>query len=103
MRRFVSAASSRGRLKGVFVACYDCHIDAFASQFAGNGFADASAAAGHDGMLAVQSEVHGALSPVGGVTAILLVRGHCSLGGGVAQGSGDVRQPMQGDCGPSNR
>ena len=46
------------------VAGHDRHIDPFTSQFPRNGFANAPAAAGHDRMLVVQSEVHGILSRV---------------------------------------
>src|SRR5262249_7741386 len=42
---------------------HDRHIDPFARQFPRNGFADAPAAASYDRMLALQSEVHGNLSP----------------------------------------
>src|SRR5262249_29788533 len=54
---------ARGRLQIRLGPRHDRHIDPFAGQFPRNGFADAAAAAGHDRMLALQSEVHGTLSP----------------------------------------
>jgi hypothetical protein len=45
------------------VSGHERDVDAFASQFTTNRFADADAAARHDRMLALQSEVHGILSP----------------------------------------
>ena len=64
MRRFVSAAQfPRRRLQIRLVPRHDRHIDPFAGQFPRDGFADAPTAAGHDRMLALQSEVHGILSP----------------------------------------
>jgi len=73
MRRFVSAASSRAAASRVPCCGRRCDVDAFAGQFPGDGFADASAAAGHDRVLALQAEVHGGFSR-GGVGAVLLVR-----------------------------
>ena len=65
MRRFVSARQlPRRRLQIRLVPRHDRHIDPFASQFPRDGFADAPTAAGHDRMLAVQSEVHGSSSPL---------------------------------------
>jgi hypothetical protein len=54
---------SRRRLQIPLVPRHDRHIDPFASQFPRYGFANAPTAASHDRMLALQSEVHGTLSP----------------------------------------
>ena len=63
MRRFVGGSQlPRRRLQIPLVPRHDRHIDPFASQFPRNGFADAPAAAGHNRMFALQSEVHGTLS-----------------------------------------
>src|SRR5277367_703872 len=60
--RFCSQLPRR-RFKSLPVARHDRHIDAFARQFPRDGLADAPTAAGYDRMLALQSEVHGFLSP----------------------------------------
>jgi hypothetical protein len=53
----------RRRLQVSLVPRHDRHIDPFASQFSRNGFANAPTTAGHDRMLALQSEVHDTFSP----------------------------------------
>ena len=69
----------RRRLESLLVARHDRHIDAFARQFPRDGFADAPAAAGHDRMLALQSEVHGILSPWRCDRDFIASAAHCSL------------------------
>ena len=51
----------RRRLQIRLVPRNDRHIDPFARQFPRDGFADAPTTAGHDRMLALQSEIHGIL------------------------------------------
>src|ERR1043166_3494363 len=55
---------TRRCLQALLVARDDRHIHALARQFPRNGLADAPAAAGDDGMFALQSEIHGKLPPV---------------------------------------
>src|SRR5215472_16326303 len=55
----------RRRLQIPLGARHDRDINPFASQFPRNGLPNAAAAAGHDRMLVLQSEVHGILSLVG--------------------------------------
>src|ERR1700730_14841353 len=97
MRRFVSAASSRAvaSRSPLFRATIP-PPPPLGSQFPRNGFANAPTAASHDRMLALQSEVHGTLSPCC-VTAILTLLSELfSLrepGAGVAR-----RRTMYGTC-----
>ena len=80
MRRFVSAANSRAVVsRSRFVPGHDRHIDPFARQFPRDGLADAPAAAGHDRMLVLQSEVHGTLSLSKRPRYLLAPMPHCSL------------------------
>jgi hypothetical protein len=86
------------RLQSLLVARYDRHIDAFARQFPRDGFADAPTAAGHDRMLALQSEVHGFLSPWRRdrdfIASALIVLSEGTL----AQGLPDVRRMQRACC-----
>src|SRR5262249_2101443 len=52
-------------------ACDDCHGDAFACQFSRDCLPNSTAAAGHNCMLTLQSEIHGILLRMGEVSVML--------------------------------